>query len=379
MNKLKWIFLVVSISLLIVVTAFAVGAGDVLTKGTYKLVGVFAQVVSMVRSSYVEDVGVEDLETGAMAGLVEAADPGGSYFPEDQKALYEKAISRDLPPYGLVLGSRSSYPFVVQVLAGSPAAKAGIEPGELIESINSKPVRARPGWVALLLLDASEHKGEEVSLAVIDRRLNGKRLVKVKASPIAMPLPQVEVKGTVPIVSLANVDGSARTGLETALIPHETAPAIVVDLRGIGIGNPKGAAELAVALAGGESSVKIAHKGLADEIIRAKGAERTWRVIVCIDHTSRGASELLAVALKARGATLVGTETYGDTGLRKGVKGAGGEVWIAQAWGLDGQGKPILGKGVAPDEVVRGRQGADGVMERALELAREKDTEKKAA
>ena len=92
-----------------------------------------------------------------------------------------------------------------------------------------------------------------------------------------------------------------------------------------------------------------------------------------------GPAELLASALKARGATLVGSESYGDTGQRRAIKGSGGEVWLAREWGLGPDGKPILGNGLKPDERVRPRQGADAVLERALELAGGADAAKQAA
>jgi C-terminal processing protease CtpA/Prc len=91
--------------------------------------------------------------------------------------------------------------------------------------------------------------------------------------------------------------------------------------------------------------------------------------VVCLDNTTAGAAELLATALKARGATLVGGESYGDTGVRRPLPGAGGEAWMASAWGIGPDGKALLGTGIKPDERVRPRKGSDTVLERALELA----------
>jgi C-terminal processing protease CtpA/Prc len=88
-----------------------------------------------------------------------------------------------------------------------------------------------------------------------------------------------------------------------------------------------------------------------------------------VDGTTGGAAELLAVALKAQGATLVGGDSYGDTGQRRALRGAGGEVWLATTWGLGPDGKPLLGTGVKPDERVRPHKGGDAALERALELA----------
>jgi carboxyl-terminal processing protease len=366
--KHRWPFLAVSFVVVAAVVALASGAVGGASGGLYRLVGIFAQVVSLVRSSYVEEVPVDQLEMGAMNGLVDAADPGGLFVPDSVSHDYARVRARALPPFGLVLGRRSSYPLVVQVIAGSPAEKAGIVPGELVERVGAEPVRARPLWRALTALDAAERKGE-VSLDVIDRQLSGKRPVTLKAAPFAPPQPAVELRDGVPVVVVPILDQGAVPRLSEALRAHSLATSLVVDLRGVGLGTPEGALRVAAELSGADVQLRLGRKTGEDEVLRAKGSGRSRKLVVCVDGTTAGAAELLAVALKAGGATLVGGDSYGDTGQRRALRGAGGEVWLATAWGLGPDGKPLLGAGLKPDERVRPRTGADAVLERALELA----------
>jgi carboxyl-terminal processing protease len=364
----RWFFLTVSVILIVgvvVVASGAVGGGG---HGLYRLVGMFGQVVSLVRSSYVDEVPIEKLETGAMSGLVEAADPGGFFVPNADIEEYARVRNRNLPPFGIVLGVRSSYPFVLQVVTGSPADKAGILPGELIERISGEPVRARPLWRALTLLNAAERRGE-VTMDVIDRQLSGKRPITVTAAPYAAPVAAVHVQDGVPMVRVPVLDVQGAERLAGALQAYAGASGVVVDLRGVALGTPDGAVKTAVELAGGDVEIRLAQKGGKDEVLQAKGGSRPWKVVVCLDNTTAGAAELLATALKARGATLVGGESYGDTGVRRPLPGAGGEAWMASAWGIGPDGKALLGTGIKPDERVRPRKGSDTVLERALELA----------
>jgi carboxyl-terminal processing protease len=364
----RWFLLAVSVLVIAGVVTLASGAIGAAGHGLYRLIGIFGQVVSLVRSSYVEDVPIEKLEMGAMSGLVEAADPGGFFVPADEIEEYARVRGRALPPFGLVLGMRSSYPFVLQVIAGSPADKAGIIPGELVERIGSEPVRARPLWRALTLLSAAERRGQ-VTMDVIDRQLSGKRPITVKAAAFPPPVAVVEVQDGVPVARVPVVDAEGATHLAGALGPYAGTAGVVVDLRGVALGTPAGAVQSAAELAGGNVELRMAQKNGKDEVLKAKGATRSWKVVVCLDSTTSGPAELLAAALKAGGATLVGGESYGDTGLRRPIAGAGGEAWMAISWGLGPDGKPLLGNGLKPDERVRPRKGADAVLERALELA----------
>jgi len=89
-----------------------------------------------------------------------------------------------------------------------------------------------------------------------------------------------------------------------------------------------------------------------------------------VDTTTGHAAEVLALALRSRGAVLVGGETYGDTASRRPIAAEGGKVWLAEEWFATSDGTAILGQGVKPDEIVRERADTDPVLLRALEIAR---------
>jgi carboxyl-terminal processing protease len=368
--KLRIGFLSVSIVLALALVAFASGAGELAGRGLYRLVGMFGQTIALIRANYVEEVSVERLEAGTMTGLVEAGDPGGAWVPEESQAAFDAVRARPLPPFGLVLGRRAAYPFVLQVLPGSPAEVAGIIPGELIERVGDVPVRAQQVWQAMVLLDEAERRGGEVGLDVIDRELSGKRLVRLVASAVSKPVPAVGERDGVPVVRVPRIDRAAAGELTALLAPYAVAPALVVDLRGTTLGDADAAPALAAAIAGGTVEVHWQRRGGKSEPATATGPARTWRLVVCADASTAGAAEALLVALKGAGATVVGWESYGDTGQRAAVRSTGGSLWLAERWCARSDGKPVLGDGVRPDEQVRERRGADAVLERALEIAR---------
>lgn len=363
-------FVGVSLVLVVAVVVVASGAAPETPRNLFKLMGVFGQVVALVRSSYVDEVPVERVELGATTGLVEAADPGGAWIPEAANAAFEAARSRALPPFGVVLGKRASYPFVLQVLEGSPAAVAGLVPGELVERIGGEPVRAHPLWRALVLLDQAERGPGQVELNVVDVRSGRERTMRLIQTPLVAPTPSLTSKDDVPVLRVPIVEAGTSKVVEGLLRPWAGTPALVVDLRGSALGSHDEAVRLAAVLAGGSLELPTQRRGGTGGMVRERGGERSWRVVVCVDTTTAHAAEVLALALRLRGAVLVGGETYGDTGRRRPITSQGGKVWLAEEWFTTPEGTAILGQGLKPDEPVRGRAEADPVLERALEIAR---------
>ena len=362
-------FMVVSLVALAIVVAVAAGGADAINRGLYRLVGLVGQIVALVRSSYVEEVGVERLELGALAGMVDAADPGGAWVPEEHAGAFAAVSSRGEPPFGLVLGRRSSYPYIIEALPGSAAAAAGLKAGEYIERIGAEPVRARPLWLALVLLDRAERAGESVSIDVIDRAADEKRQVMLDRAGAAILEPVITNEGGVTLVRLPALTPWAVARLD-ARLGAGAVDTLVVDLRGSGLGVPEAAVEAAAVIAGGEVEAPRVRRGGDAKPLRASRPQRPRTLVVCIDGATAGAAEVLASTLKRRGATLIGTESYGDTGVRRARAVAGGQLWLAADWFLGPDGKPLLGAGMSPDEIVRPRREGDVVLDRALELAR---------
>jgi C-terminal processing protease CtpA/Prc len=345
------VFMVVSLVALLAVVAVAAGGADAMSRGLYRLVGLVGQVVALVRGSYVEEVPVERLELGALAGMVDAADPGGAWVPEEHAAAFASLAARS------------------EVVPGSAAASAGLKAGEYIERIGADPVRARPLWLALILLERAERAGEPVGIDVIDRAADEKRQVRLANGGVSTLAPSLTDERGVPLLRIPSVGAEAVARLE-GLLAGFSGPTLVVDLRGTGLGAAEAAVEAAAVIAGGEVEAPRVRRAGEAKPLRASRPLRQRTLVVCIDATTAGAAEVLAGTLKRRGATLVGSESYGDTGVRRSQAVAGGQLWLASDWFLGPDGKPVLGKGLTPDEVVRPRREGDVVLDRALELAR---------
>src|SRR5213080_3770651 len=118
---------------------------------TYKHIGVFSDVVSRIKSEYVEEPDMKSVTLGALNGLLESIDPFASYLNADQYKEYQKHSVGYKGDVGLILSKRFGYIGVVSAIPGSPAAKAGLSTGDIIETIKGVATRDMPLAYAALL------------------------------------------------------------------------------------------------------------------------------------------------------------------------------------------------------------------------------------
>src|SRR5438876_8760938 len=92
----------------------------------YTQLGVYTDVLSHIKSDYVEEPDMKAVTLGAINGMLESIDPYASYLDAEQYKQYLKAKQTPKAGVGLFLSRRFGYMTVVDSLPGSPASKAGI-------------------------------------------------------------------------------------------------------------------------------------------------------------------------------------------------------------------------------------------------------------
>ncbi len=118
----------------------------------YKHLAVYSEVLSRIKSEYVEEPDMSSVTLGALNGLLESIDPYASYLNADQYKDYLKNYDTYKGDLGMVLAKKFGYITVVSVIPGSPAAKAGLTTGDMLESIKGIATRDMPLAYANLLL-----------------------------------------------------------------------------------------------------------------------------------------------------------------------------------------------------------------------------------
>src|SRR5262249_11101564 len=113
-------FLVVSTSscLLVLLTMGAYMGHSASPDDAYKHLSVYTEVLSRIKSDYVEEPDMKNVTLGALNGLLESLDPYASYLNADQYKQYLKFQENKKADVGLVLSKKFGYLNVVDAIPG---------------------------------------------------------------------------------------------------------------------------------------------------------------------------------------------------------------------------------------------------------------------
>jgi carboxyl-terminal processing protease len=326
----------------------AVAADDV-----YGHLKVYTEVLERIKLEYVEEPDMKSVTLGAINGLLESVDPFASYLSPDQYRQYVKDDDSAKAGLGLILAKRYGYVAVVDALPGSPAEKANIGTGDLIESINNVATRDMPLAYAERLLRGAPNSTVEITVL----RLRNPDPQKLTLTRAMVSYPAVTAKlmpnqvGYIHVTSLAgNRTNEVKTKLQD--LKSQGAKYIVLDLRHCSTGEQEKGIELAnLFLDSGEITYIQGQKTQRHEF-DAKAEDDAWKgpLVVITDRATAGASEIAAAALlDDKRAQVVGERSYGDASVRKTIQmDDGGAVILSVAKYYSPSGKAIQDTGVVP-------------------------------
>ncbi|MSV29282.1 MAG: carboxyl-terminal protease [Bryobacterales bacterium] len=329
-------------------------------EGAYRHLAVYTEVLSRIKSEYVEEPDLKSVTLGALNGLLESVDPFSSYLNADQYKEYQKKKDSQKGDVGLVLSKRFGYVGVVASVPGSPAGKLGLTTGDVLETIKGVATRDMPLAYAELLLRGEP--GTSIEISVL--RVRKPEPQKITLTRSAVSYPPVSSKmladgiGYIRSETLAagkvKEVAAAVTGLE-----RQGAKKLVLDLRNCAVGGAEEGIALAnLFIAKGKIGYLLGQR-FARQDFEADAAKAITKLPLAV-ITSRGTAgpaEVAAAALlDSKRADLVGERTYGDAAVRKPVTMEdGGAVILSVAKYYSPAGKAIqdAAGGVTPQTLVQ--------------------------
>ena len=323
----------------------------------YRHLAVFTDVLSRIKSEYVEEPDMKSVTIGAVNGLLEAVDPYASYLNADQYKQYLKQKDLKKASVGLVLSKRFGYISIVDAIPGTPADQAGLTTGDMIETINAVATRDMPLAFAEILLQGDA--GTTVELSVI--RVRKPEPAKMTLSRAMIVLPAIISKllpdgvGHLRIQSLE--DGkTAQIAAAIRDLEKQGAKKLILDLRNSAFGSPEEGVALANLFLDKGLITYSQGQRYSRKNYEAVPGNQIWKlpmVVLTNRSTTSGAEIAAGALLDSKRAEVVGERTYGDAAKREAITMEDGSaVILAVAKFYNAKGKSIQEAAVVPTRVV---------------------------
>jgi carboxyl-terminal processing protease len=332
-------------------------AGD---DSPYSLLGQLARVLVLIEQDYVDPVERDRLLEGAIKGMVAELDPHSSYLPASDFEVLQDDTRGEFAGIGVEVDFRNDRVTIISPIEGSPAARAGVQSGDVIVSIDRLSVEGKDASDLVKLMRGK--RGTKVQILV--RRRGEERLLKFTLTRELIEVASVvgsELDGGIAYLRIKRFQSTTHTELLEAIARLRKAMAgtirgVVLDLRS----NPGGLVDEATAVADEflprGSIYSTRHRGqVIDEVFASeRGALTQPPLVVLVNEFSASASELLAGALQDhRRASVVGARTFGKGSVQSIVDLPGGAgLRLTTMRYYTPAGRAIQAKGITPDVLV---------------------------
>ena len=330
------------------------------TADTYKQLNLFGDVFELVRADYVDKVGNEKLVEGAINGMLTALDPHSNYL--DAKDFDDMKVQTrgEFGGLGIEVSMENGLVKVVSPIDDTPAAKAGLKPGDLITDINGAPVQG------MTLPQAVEKmRGPVNSDITLTIRRKGRAPFPVKITRAIIKIKSVRshlIGKDIAYIRLTSFTEQTDVGLNKAIEnlkkqSDNKLKGVVLDLRN----NPGGLLDQAVAVADAflnDGEIVSTRGRRADDAqrynARSGDVASGLPMAVLINGGSASASEIVAGALKDhRRGVLLGTRSFGKGSVQTIIPLDGhGAMRLTTARYYTPSGRSIQALGIEPDIIV---------------------------
>jgi carboxyl-terminal processing protease len=357
------------------------------TDDTYANLRVFQDVVSLIMSNYVQQPNMDSVMRGALRGLAEGLDSDSAYLTQQQVRQVEGGDQGGPADVGIAL-THQYYLRVVSARDESPAAKAGIRPGDFVRVIDSRPTRDMSAFEGQRLLSGAP--GSKVKLTII-RGGSAAEPHVIELTREAPPIADVKGRSHSDGIGYVRVAAFSRRAAEqlrsqVASLTKGGATRLIIDVRNAATGDlTEGITAARLFVSTGTLAVHESRSGGQAKIAANKGDGAIGLpVAVLVDSGTSGPAELFAAALAGnKRAELIGERTVGRTGVQELIKlPDGSALWITSSRYLTPAGAQLQAKGLEPDVAVdqpEGEFGAPAPADAILQRAIERLTTKKAA
>ncbi|MBU2591553.1 MAG: S41 family peptidase [Nitrospinae bacterium] len=363
-NRIKTIIAVTGV-LLLISTAIALYSGQQQVmalgegRGGYEHISTFAEVLSILTTSYVKEVDTKELIEGAINGMLETLDPHSAYLtPENFKEL-QIDTKGEFGGLGIEITIKDKLLTIVSPIEDTPAHQAGIKAGDIIIKIDEELTRD------MSLTDAVNKMrgkpGTSITLTIIRKDASQPIAINITRDIIKIKSVTYEIiGGDIGYVKLKKFINHSDRDLVGALNKFKEAKVsgIILDLRN----NPGGLLTQAVSVTNQfvkKGQLIVYTKGRAKEqdqryIAEHDGLFTEGPMIVLVNAGSASASEIVAGALQdTKRAIVLGETSFGKGSVQTVIPLSDSSgLKLTTALYYTPNDRVIQGEGIIPDIVV---------------------------
>ncbi len=329
------------------------------TKTLYEDLKTFAEVLSLLKSNYVEGLGNQQLIRGAIRGMLQTLDPHTTYLPPEAFRESQVETRGKFGGLGIEITMRNGVLLIISPIDGTPAQRAGLKSGDRIVTVDGQTTKGMTLFNAVQKLRGEP--GSEVAIEIL--RSGWKKPRKFTLVREVIQIGSVSYRklgdgfGYIQISQFIQDTGrDVKKGLET--LGAHSLKGLVLDLRN----NPGGLLSAAVAVTDSfvdEGSLLVYTKGRRSEQnmrfhSRGRSLGVNIPIVVLVNGGSASASEIVAGALQDLGrAVIAGTPTFGKGSVQTILPLSDGSG-LRMTTGLyyTPNGRQIQGRGITPDIIV---------------------------
>lgn len=351
--------LIISVSLVVVL--FMVAGGLVVrasdNDGAYRQLGVYSEVLSRIRSEYVEEPNIPKVTDGALHGLLESLDANSSYLDAAQYKEYKDHKRDGKADIGAAISKRFGYAAVIAVVPGGPADKAGIEGSDIIESLEGQSTRDMS--LAEIRDKLSGQPGSNVLVSIVRaRRAEPQKMTLTREVIAYPPVTDKMLEDQIGYLKadILNKGKAQEIAAKVKALQRQGAKKLILDLRDCAVGDESEGVAVANLFLNHGTITYLQGQKYPRETFNADPAKAITNLplVVMVNRGTAGAAEIVAGAILEDGrGDVVGDKTFGVGSVQKLIEIPDGSALILSiAKYYTPSGKAIQDTAITPNVMV---------------------------
>ena len=327
---------------------------------TYEQLKLFTDVLAIIQNQYVDETEPREVIYGAVRGMLRALDPHSSFMDPESYREMQVETSGSFGGLGIEITIRDDQLTVVAPIDGTPAWRAGIQPGDRIVKIEGLATKD------MSLPDAVKRmrgpKGSKVTITIA--REGAKEPFDVSLVREVIQVQSIrsqELEPGIGYIRIRQFQERTAPDMVAAVEKFDKGgrlSGLIVDVRNNPGGLLSAAVEVSEEFLGDGKLIVYTEGRVRNQNMRftahAKRAITDVPLVVLVNQGSASASEIVAGAIQdhSRG-VVIGQQTFGKGSVQTIIPLADGSgLRLTTARYFTPKGRSIHGKGITPDILI---------------------------